>query len=75
MIGGQWRTKGLGLDGVSRGGVEDDGDDTLITDVFVDLVVDIGISARGWWLAWSGCSGETGIVSAVVPEWVVYFGN
>ena len=46
----------------------DDGDDTLITDVSVVLVVDIGISARGWWLAWSsGCGGgEAGIVSAVV---------
>ncbi len=75
MIRGQWRTRGLGLEVVGRGGVVDDGDDTLITDVSVDLVVDIRVSARGWWLAWSGCSGEAGIVSAVVRGWVVHFSN
>ena len=45
MIGGQWRTRGLGLGVVRRRGIVYNGDDTLITDVSVDLVVDIGIAA------------------------------
>ncbi len=57
------------------GDVDDDGGDALIADVSVDLIFDIGVAARGWRLACSGCGREAGVVSTVVGGGVVHFHN
>jgi hypothetical protein len=62
---------------VERGRVVnvDDGGHALVTDIAFYLVVNVGVAARGWWVARAGCRGEVGVVAAVVRGGIVHLGR